>query len=180
MTIRPAGYGDAEQVTAIYAPIVLDTHTSFEEIPPTVNEMRERIRSYCATYPWLVAVDGDLVLGYAYACEHRARPGYRWSVDSSVYVAETGRGRGIGKALYLNLFERLRRQRFQNVFAGIALPNDASVALHRSVGFTQIGTYRRVGYKRGAWIDTAWWQLRIAEDAGAPPEPLPPMQDSAD
>jgi len=175
MQIRLAQPQDARAIAAIYAPIVENTHISFEERAPGTQEMRERIVAGSVKYPWLVAVDRDAVVGYAYASAHRSRAGYRWSVDSTVYVAENARGRGVGKAVYAELFERLRAQRFHNVFAGIALPNDASIALHRSLGFTHVGVYRRVGYKDGAWRDTSWWQLRLTNDAAPPDEPLAAM-----
>lgn len=175
MRIRLVQEGDAHAIAAIYAPIVERTHISFEERAPSAEEMRRRIASNGEKYPWLVAIDGDSMVGYAYASAHRSRAGYRWSVDSTVYVAEHARGQGVGTALYRELFERLRAQRFHNVFAGIALPNDASIALHRSLGFTHVGVYRRVGYKNGAWHDTSWWQLRLTDDEAAADEPLPTM-----
>ncbi len=159
MQIRPAKLEDAEQIAAIYAPIVEHTIISFEERAPSAAEMRDRIASYTKTHPWLVAVDGnDAILGYAYAAAHRERAGYRWSADASVYVREDARGRGVAKKLYSDLFALLGELEFHRVFAGIALPNDASVALHRSFGFTLVGTYREVGRKFGSWIDTTWWQ----------------------
>lgn len=174
MRIRLAHPRDAQAIAAIYTPIVRDTHISFEEVAPTTPEMRERILAN-RPYPWLVALEDDVLIGYAYASRHRLRAGYRWSVDSTVYLAEHARGRGVGKALYGELFDRLRAQRFHNVFAGIALPNDASLALHRSLGFTHVGIYRRVGYKLGAWHDTSWWQLRLTDDSAGPDEPLEPV-----
>jgi phosphinothricin acetyltransferase len=173
--IRLAESADAEAIAAIYTPIVERTHISFEERVPDVQEMRRRIAAHAGKYPWLVAIENGTLLGYAYAGAHRSRAAYRWSVDASVYVAEHARGHGIAKALYTELFERLKRQRFRNVFAGIALPNDPSIALHRSFGFTHVGVYRSVGYKLGAWRDTSWWQLRLTDDTAAPDEPLPPM-----
>jgi phosphinothricin acetyltransferase len=118
-------------------------------------------------------------LGYAYACAHRARPAYRWSADSAIYVRQNAQGRGIGKALYRELFRLLKQQRFHGVFAGITLPNDASIALHRSVGFTPVGIYRQVGYKNGAWRDTSWWQLQLETSSAAPAEPLLPSEVNA-
>lgn len=165
MEIRPVILDDAEQIAAIYRPIVEHTAISFEERAPNAAEMRERIRSYTTTYPWLVAISDDEVLGYAYAIAHMDRPGYRWSVNSSIYLREEARGRGTGKALYAELFRLLEQRRFHAVFAGIALPNEASTALHRSLGFTHVGIYREVGFKFGAWIDTSWWQRRLATRA---------------
>ncbi len=145
------------------SPIVADSHISFEEQPPSLEEMRERLRAGSARYPWLVACSADgAVVGYAYAGPHRERAGYRWSADVCVYVAAQARGTGVGRKLYTQLFALLKRQGFYNAFAGVALPNDASVALHRSMGFTDVGTYRRVGFKSGAWYDTLWLQLQAA------------------
>jgi L-amino acid N-acyltransferase YncA len=162
---------DAAAVAAIYRTAVEGSHISFEEQAPTQSEMAERMRSVLARTPWLVAeVDRD-VIGYAYASPHRDRAAYRWSVDISVYVAERHRGEGIGRALYDALLAYLRRQGFVNVYAGIALPNPGSIALHESIGMRLIGTYERVGFKLGRWHDVAWYGLRLAEPDGEPAEP---------
>jgi phosphinothricin acetyltransferase len=167
---------DAAACAAIYAPHVLEGAVSFEEEAPGAAAMAARIERYSATHPWLVAEDGGELLGYAYACRHRERPAYRWAADVSVYVAAGRRGQGLGQALYEELFERLRRQRFQVACAGITLPNAASVALHERLGFTAVGTSRRIGWKAGAWRDVGWWELELlpASADGPPPEPLPP------
>ena len=165
---------DAERVADIYRPAVERSIASFEEIPPSAADMAARMRATLAATPWLVAEDhAGAVIGYAYAARHRERPGYRWSVDVSVYVADGLRGRGIGRLLYDRLLEILRRQRFVNVYAGIALPNAASVRLHEAIGMRVVGVYERVGYKFGAWHDVAWYGMRLAEPEGAPPEPIP-------
>lgn len=166
---------DAAACVAIYAPHVEAGATSFEEAPPSPAEFAERIADLAATYPWLVAEhDGDLV-GFAYACPHRSRPAYRWAVEVSVYVGTDQHRRGHGRALYAELVERLRRQRFQVACAGITLPNEASVALHESLGFVAVGVYRRIGWKAGAWRDVGWWQLELEPAGDGPPaEPLPP------
>lgn len=174
MRIRHASLDDAPQIAAIYAPFVERSHVSFEEKAPSVAEMRGRIASYTDKYPWLVAEEHGDILGYAYACAHRGRAAYRWSVDSAIYMREDARGRGIGKALYTELFRLLKLQGFRSVYAGITLPNDASIALHRVAGFTEVGVYRRVGYKDGAWRDTSWWQLQLDIGDAAPSEPLTP------
>ncbi len=166
---------DAAACVAIYAPHVEAGATSFEEEPPSPAEFAERIAAMAAIYPWLVAEqDGDVV-GYAYACPHRSRPAYRWAVEVSVYVGTDRHRRGHGRALYAELIERLRRQRFQVACAGITLPNEASVALHESLGFVAVGVYRRIGWKAGAWRDVGWWQLELEPAGDGPPaEPLPP------
>ncbi len=137
--------------------------------------MAERIARLSATHPWLVAeLDGEVV-GYAYAAPHRERAAYRWAVNVSIFVAPGQRRRGLGRALYGELFERLRRQGFQVALAGITLPNEASVALHESLGFVRVALYPRIGWKAGAWRDVGWWQLELAPPgADAPAEPAPP------
>lgn len=166
--VRMATPGDATAVAAIYAPVVASTIVSFEEEPPSDAEMAERIRATLPRYPWLVAEADGKILGYAYASEHRKRAGYRWSCDCSVYVAEGARGKGLGRLLYSDLFARLREAGFRNVFAGVGLPNAASVGLHEAMGFELVGTYRRVGYKLGRWVDTSWFQLVLIDSDEAP------------
>lgn len=175
MEIRVATPGDAAAFAAIYSPICTSTHISFEEDPPSVDEMRARIEKTLAWMPWLAAVADGKVLGYAYASRHRERAGYRWSVDVSVFLDESARGRGIGRALYERLFAILEQQRFRRAYAGIALPNDASIALHRALGFEPIATYRRVGWKFDRWYDVAWFGRDIgdSEDPHKPAEPIP-------
>lgn len=168
---------DAAAVADVYRPYVDGTTISFEASAPSAGEMVERMRTVLAWTPWLVAEDADAgVLGYAYASRHRERAGYRWSVDISVYVDQHARGRGVGRLLYGQLLPILRRQRFVNVYAGIGLPNDASVAIHESLGMSLIALYEKIGWKRGRWVDVAWYGMRLAEppvDRGSPPEPIP-------
>lgn len=161
LRIRGAGAADARAIAEIYRPIVESTAISFEEIAPDEPEMARRISETAAAYPWLVAESDDAVVGYAYAGRHRERSAYRYSVDVSVYLAEEARGRGIGSALYTELFEQLTRRGFHRAFAGIALPNDASIALHRRFGFELVGVYNEVGRKFDRWIDVAWWQRAV-------------------
>ena len=169
--LRLARADDATGILEIYAPVVRDTAISFEIEPPSVAEMRERIASVLQVYPWLVAERDGAVAGYAYACAHRERKAYQWSVDVACYVHPSARGQGIGKQLYGALLAILERQGFHAAFGGIALPNAASEALHASVGFKRVGVYREVGYKTGAWRDTVWYQRTIGT---ARPQPEPP------
>lgn len=172
MSVRVAVPADAPAVAAIYAPVVRDTSISFELTPPTVSEMRRRIVNTLADLPWLVSEDGEGVVdGYVYASRHRERPAYQWSVDVTAYVRWDSRGAGIGKKLYCALLSDLAALGYAQAFAGIALPNDASVALHESMGFSHIGVYRRVGFKHGAWHDVGWWQRELSQVA----EPAPPL-----
>ena len=169
--LRLAKEQDAAAIRAIYAPFCGDSVTSFEIIPPSVEEMEARIRKITAQYPWLVCVRGEEVCGYAYACAHRERAAYRWSVDVAVYIGEGQRRTGIGRALYTALFGILVRQGYYKAYAGITLPNPASVGLHQTMGFTPVGIYRGVGYKLGAWRDVGWWQLALQPECAEPTEP---------
>jgi phosphinothricin acetyltransferase len=170
MTLRVATADDAEAVVAIYAPIVTATSISFEWDPPTPAEMRARIETTLATHPWLVALDDTgAVVGYVYAAKHRDAPSYQWSVNTSAYIRADSRRLGIGKRLYAALFDRLAGLGYFRAYAGIALPNEASVALHESVGFAPLGVYERVGFKHGAWHDVGWWQRCLKE--GVPKAP---------
>lgn len=156
--IRSAATADAAAMQAIYAPIVETTAISFEEVPPTVEEMAERVETTLRSYPYLVAENGGRVVGFAYASQHRARAAYRRSVDVTVYVAEHARGAGVGRALYGDLLPMLAKSGFHAAFGGIALPNPGSVALHEAMGFEHVGVYREVGFKLGRWHDVGWWQ----------------------
>lgn len=168
--IRLATVEDGEQVAAIYAPFVADTAVSFETVPPTGDEMGRRIREMTVAHPWLVCERERTVLGYAYASSHRARAAYHWSVDVSVYVHGAARRSGVGTAVYTCLFRILVLQGFYNAYAGITLPNPASVALHELMGFKRIGVYEAVGYKLGAWHDVSWWwkPLRALSESPQP------------
>jgi phosphinothricin acetyltransferase len=175
LLVEVASPDDAEAVAAIYAPVVAETAISFETEPPSPIEMRQRISEVLPGFPWLVCRrDGD-VLGYAYAHLFRTRAAYAWSVETSVYVGAGARRLGVGSRLYGALLPILLKQGFHRAFAGITLPNPASVALHESVGFTPIGVFRRVGWKFGSWWDVGWWQLDLEASTNAEPaaEPIP-------
>ena len=171
-TIRLATEADAEGIVAIYAPIVRETAISFEVEAPDVNAMRRRITETLAHLPWLICERRGEVLGYAYASMHRTRAAYQWSVDVSVYVHVRIRRSGVGKALYTSLLRFLDLQGFYNVYAGITLPNPASVRLHESLEFQPVGVYRAVGYKLGAWHDVGWWHLALRPHAVPPGPPV--------
>ncbi len=145
---------------------------SFELEPPTAGDMRRRIEQTLERYPWLVHVDAGRVEGYAYASAHRSRAAYQWSVDVSAYVHEAARRRGVARSLYEALFEILVQQGFYNAYAGIALPNTASVGFHEALGFKLVGIYREVGFKLGAWHDVGWWRRALQEKVTPPVSPL--------
>ncbi len=167
--LRQVTTADALQLAAIYEPWVRDTIISFELDPPDVNEMARRIESVTAGYPWLVSEQEGVVLGYAYATAYRHRSAYRWSVETTVYLEQAQRGRGVGRSLYTALIGLCAEWGFANAFAGIALPNPASESLHRSVGFTPIGVFPRAGHKFGTWHDVGWWHRPLS--SADPPQP---------
>jgi L-amino acid N-acyltransferase YncA len=179
MLIRAAKPEDAAAIAAIYAPLVQGTSISFELQPPTVDEMQARISKTLQRLPWLVSTNpqGELT-GYVYASPHRERAAYQWAVDVSAYVHSSARGTGVGKRLYQVLCAELAALGYHQAFAGIALPNAASVALYEALGFVHLGTYQNVGYKMGAWHAVGWWQkaLQPGLAAAVPPEPLKVFQ----
>jgi phosphinothricin acetyltransferase len=171
LCLRPATLEDCEPVRTIYEPYCY-TPISFELDPPSTGEMRRRLEKTLAQFPWLVCENGGEVIGYAYACKHRERAAYEWSVDTSVYVSTQQHRRGVGRTLYEALFEILALQGYINAYAGVTLPNPASVALHRAVGFEPVGVYRNVGFKCGSWHNVAWFQRPLQ----TPPEKPRPVQ----
>jgi phosphinothricin acetyltransferase len=170
-TIRVALPEDAEALLTIYAPIVRETAISFEVDPPTRAAMHERIATTLRHLPWLVCDRQGEVLGYVYASPHRTRAAYQWSVDVSVYIHAQARRTGMGRALYHAVFQLLILQGFYQCFAGITLPNPASVGLHESLGFQPVGVYQAVGYKLGIWHDVGWWQRSLQPRPSLPTTP---------
>jgi len=170
--VRPATPDDAAACAAIYRPVVLETGISFEWVPPSVEDLRARIEKVTTKYPWLVALDdrGD-VAGFAYANTHRDAPSYQWSVNTSIFIREDSRGLGLGTALHADLHRRLVALGYFRAFAGVALPNAGSVALHEASGYERLGVYEKVGFKAGQWRDVAWFQKSLQP---LPDDPLPP------
>lgn len=168
MTIRDATADDAAAIAAIYAPLVTDSIVSFEEDPPSAEEMADRI---AASHVWLVAEDDGEVVGYAYGARFHPRAAYRWSTEASIYLAPEARGRGTGKRLVAELLVRLKAMGFVNVFGGTSLPNPASERLLESFGFKKVAHWEHVGFKLDAWHDVSWRQLTLQEPTVPPPEP---------
>lgn len=161
MQIRRAQPEDAAALLAIYAPIVTDTAISFETVPPEPGEFARRIAEANRRHAWLMAERAGRAAGYAYATAHRAREAYRYSVEVSVYVHQDHRGAGVGSRLYQQLFDVLVELGYFHAYAGIAVPNPASVHLHRRLGFRRVGTLPKVGFKFGRWHDVSWWHRRL-------------------
>jgi phosphinothricin acetyltransferase len=172
--VRIATGDDAAAIAAIYAPVVRDTPISFELEPPDVETMRQRVLDTLKLRPWLVYERDGVVLGYAYAAAHRERAAYQWCVETSVYIGASARRQGVGRALYAELLPLLVRQGYVQAYAGITLPNAASVGLHESLGFVPVGVYRQIGFKAGAWHDVGWWALALT-GATLPQRPSAPI-----
>jgi L-amino acid N-acyltransferase YncA len=161
VTLRFASLRDAEELVAIYAPIVETTAISFEAAAPDADEMRLRLASQPANKPWIVAEAAGKIAGYAYASMFRGRTAYRFGVEVTVYVAEEARGGGVGRRLYGALLRLLTVQGYRRAFAGVALPNDASVALHHAAGFTDAGVVHAAGFKFGRWHDVGFYECAL-------------------
>lgn len=161
LAIRTATDEDALACLTIYAPYITDSAASFETDTPTEHEFANRIEQSNSAHRWLVATEQDQVLGYAYGTPHRARDAYRYSVEVSIYLGPNSQGRGVGRQLYTRLLEDLVQLGYRQAYAGITLPNDASVALHRATGFEPIGVFPRVGFKFGEWHDVSWWHRQL-------------------
>lgn len=168
--IRLASEADAAAIAAIYRPYVERTHFTFEEIPPDAADIAARFGS--PVHPWLVAEEGERVVGYASTSPMRNRAAYRWSVETGIYLAPGAQGRGLGRQLLSTHLELLERQGMVTAIAGIALPNAASIALHEKLGFRLSGIERGVGFKLGRWVDVGRWQRDLAPRLAAPQEPL--------
>ena len=160
-TIRPAAADDLTGVAAIYADAVRTSIATFDVDPRPTAYWEDRLASTDPGDHLVVAVEGDRVLGYAYSSPYRPRPAYSRTRETSVYLHQDARGRGLGRRLYDDLLARMAADDVHTVVALVALPNDPSEALHRACGFRHVGTMTEVGFKFGRWIDTAWYELRL-------------------
>ena len=166
--VRDATAEDAAACAAIYAPYVVETAISFEEEPPTDEEMAVRIAKAQERHAWLVLVQDGRVVGYAYAGPFASRGAYRWSCETSIYIERGGARRGGGRALYAELLTRLAGRGYRQAFGGYTLPNRASEGLHRAMGFRLTGVHRKAGFKHGEWRDVAWAQRDLGDGEGPP------------
>jgi phosphinothricin acetyltransferase len=182
-TVRDATPDDAPACADVYAPYVTGTAVSFETVPPSPEEMARRIAAAQERHAWLVLDDGGGdgpdhggVWGFAYGGPFMARAAYRWSCTVSVYLEPGRRGRGGGRLLYEALLARLAARGHRRALAGVTLPNDPSLGLHRALGFEPVGTYRRVGWKDGAWRDVTWLQRDLGPEGPDGPDDGPPAE----
>lgn len=160
--IRKAVAVDAEAISCIYNHYIRETIITFEEQLVSPSEMAERIAEVAAaSLPWLVAEQDGSIVGYARATKWKGRSAYRFSVETTIYLAPHCVGKGIGTRLYQFLFEQLKGMGLHTAIGGVALPNPASVALHEKLGFRKVAQFAEVGFKFGKWIDVAYWQLPL-------------------
>lgn len=163
MIVRPAQEGDLQGVLSIVNREIREGVAHFGTVEHTLEDLGAWLR-LAPRMPLLVAADDTgTVLGYAKAGRYRDRQAYDWAVEIGVYVQPNAQGRGVGRALYADLFPRLIGMGYRSLIAGIALPNPASVRLHEAFGMTHFGTFPRVGYKHGKWIDVGFWGLTVGE-----------------
>lgn len=172
MSIRVARAEDAAGMLEIYAPHVSYGTCTFETVVPSREDFSQRIEKGLSRFPWIVFEENNRIGGYVYASTHREREAYQWTCECSVYVHPDLKGRGLGSKLYSVLFELLKSQGLFNVYAGISLPNEASIRLHEKCGFQHFAVYENVGYKLGAWQKVGWWKLQLLPYKLNPPPPL--------
>jgi L-amino acid N-acyltransferase YncA len=174
-SIRHAHLADIPAITAIYADAVRFGTASFELEPPDEAEIQRRYEALRARdYPYLVAELERTIVGYAYAGPYRARPAYRFAVESSVYIAPGLQRRGYGRVLLERLITEAQANGFRQMIAVIGdTANTASIELHRAVGFRMVGMFDNVGYKFGRWLDTVLMQRPLGDGAASPPASNP-------
>ena len=168
--LRPVTENDAADIIKIYEPHVTNSHVSFELVAPTEAEMRARIKEYTQSFPWYVWEENNKVVAYAYASTYRTRAAYQWNAEVSVYVDQDQVKKGVGRRLYEKLINEMKKRGYINLYAVIALPNEASTKFHEAMGFEYLGVYKNVGFKLGKWHDVGWWVL---SEKTLPSSPVP-------
>lgn len=181
ISIRMASDADAEEILNIYSFYVADTAITFEYDIPTVAEFSQRILDTLKTYPYIVAMEENRIVGYAYASAFKARAAYNWAAETTVYLKRDCRGRGLGKKLYLALEDILKRQNIINLNACIAYTaagdvhlDNTSAAFHEHLGYSKVAHFTKCGYKFGTWYDMIWMEKLLAEHPDTP-EPVIPI-----
>jgi phosphinothricin acetyltransferase len=159
--IRSASPADADAIAEIYNHYILQSVISFEEETVSGRDMLGRMAEIQQNYPWLVYEEDGVIAGYAYATPWKNRSAYRYAVETTIYVDTAKLGKGIGARLYEPLLQDLRSRDLHIVMAGIALPNDGSVAIHEKFGFVKVAHYREIGRKFDRWVDVGYWQLML-------------------
>lgn len=161
--IREVNHNDIKDICSIYNYYIKNTDITFEEVEVTPEEMKKRVDDVTSLYPWYVYVENGRVLGYCYASKWKGRCAYKYSVESTLYVAHDKHGKSIGTELYFKLLEKLKNIGMHIVIAGIALPNDKSSNIHEKFGFRKVAHFSEVGFKNNRWIDVGYWELKLDE-----------------
>lgn len=161
MKIRKVCLVDADDIAAIYNYYVENTIITFEEVPVSVDEIASRIDNISSQYPYLVYEENGKVIGYAYATQWKSRSAYRYSAENTIYLHPDAKGKGIGSTLFRKFLEETRKTDLHVLIGGIALPNEASVALHEKFGFKKIAQFEEIGFKFGKWVDVGYWELKL-------------------
>jgi len=171
MLVRPAAPQDLPAIQAIYAHHVLHGLASFEEVPPTLDEMRRRFEDVAKQgFPYLVAEEKGEVLGYGYCSLYRTRSGYRYTLEDSIYVKNGLQGKGVGKAVLKELIAICEKLGCRQLIAVIGdSANAGSIKLHASLGFVRAGMLRSTGFKFGRWVDSVYMQLPLGDGDGTKP-----------
>ena len=171
--IRLATPANATAVAAIYAPYVKETTITFDYAVPSEEDFAQRIAETVTTYPYFVAEDNGVILGYAYAHAYKERAAYDWAVEVSVYVDRQKRGNGAGKLLYRSLEQTLKKQNVAILTACITGGNQASIDFHKKLGYQQVANFPKIGYKFDQWLDVIWLQKFLTEVKGEMPPFIP-------
>lgn len=182
-SIRMATEADAEDILKIYAPYVTNTAITFEYDVPSAMEFSRRIRDTLQMYPYIVMLEKNRIIGYAYASAFKQRAAYKWSVETTVYLKQDYRGNGLGKKLYLALEDILRHQNIINLNACIAYTSsedahldNTSMAFHEHLGYTKVAHFTKCGYKFGTWYDMIWMEKMLGEHPDDPDPVIPIME----
>ena len=180
ITIRMATIADAKELLQIYAPYVQNTAITFEYEVPSLEEFTKRVENTLMKYPYLVALEEGQIVGYAYASTFKARIAYSWAVETSIYIKQDCKGKGIGKKLYLALEDLLKRQNVINLNASIAYYakedeylNHSSIFFHEYFGYQKVAHFTKCGYKFGKWYDMIWMEKMIGKHPDAPKPFIP-------
>jgi len=157
--IRNVQIEDAKELVAIYNYYVINTIVTFDRTPFSSDDFKQKIKSIYKKYPFIVFEENNEILGYAYASSWRAKPSYKHTAESTIYIKNSVLGKGIGTKLYTELLQQLKQQNFHTIIGGLTLPNDASIKLHEKLGFKKVAHFKEVGRKFNQWLDVAFWQL---------------------
>ncbi|MFT3950838.1 MAG: GNAT family N-acetyltransferase [Oscillospiraceae bacterium] len=183
--IRPASVADTESLLAIYTPYVMETAVTFDYTVPSAAAFAAKMRKITEKYPFFVAEEDGQIVGYAYASAFKDRAAYNWTVETTIYLSQKSRGKGIGRTLYLALEDALKRQNVLNLNACIAVTTtedayltNASVYFHEKLGYRKVAHFSACGFKFGRWYDMIWMEKLLGAHTNAPTQfvPFPQVQ----